>query len=248
MLGKIWLAVCAVALLVISPMVQAVQPWPLGDNTRYLAMGDSLTAGFGATPVTNGYAYLLYQQGVYSSMTNTSFADAAVPGATSQQVLNFQVPSVKQSGFNPQVITMTVGANDLLALLNDPTTAASNLPGALSAFNGNLSSILAQLCSASPIPRIYVGNLYSIQNLPLPPGISIDQVVQAFNQVVATVVSSFNTPPNPCAGNVKVADIYTAFSGQQQGLLLINRHGAGVEVHPSNAGYRAMAQAFIAAK
>src|SRR5208337_3326478 len=50
-----------------------------------LAMGDSLSSGYGATPVTNGYAYLLYQQGVYDQMTNTSFADAAIPGATSGQ-------------------------------------------------------------------------------------------------------------------------------------------------------------------
>jgi lysophospholipase L1-like esterase len=81
-------------------------------------MGDSLTAGRGAIPITQGDAYLLYQQGVYDTMPNTSFANAAIPGATSQQVLNFQVPSATQTGFSPQVIAMTVGGNDLLAILN----------------------------------------------------------------------------------------------------------------------------------
>jgi len=35
---------------------EAAQPWILDDNTRVLALGDSLTAGYGATPMTNGYA------------------------------------------------------------------------------------------------------------------------------------------------------------------------------------------------
>ena len=93
-----------------------------------------------------------------------------------------------------------------------------------------------------PNTRIYVGNLYSIQNFPVPTG----PVVSAFNSTVAAVVGNVNTG---CGGRIKVADIYTAFLGPQQGLLLINRNGAGqYEVHPSNAGHRAIAQAFIAAK
>jgi lysophospholipase L1-like esterase len=41
--------------------------------------------------------------------------------------------------------------------------------------------------------------------------------------------------------------VFTAFQGRT-GLLLVERNGAGVlEVHPTNAGYRAMARAFQAA-
>ena len=247
---KTRLAVCAF-LLLISAIAHAAQPWPLGNNTRYLAMGDSLSSGYGATPVTNGYAYLLYQQGVYDQMTNTSFADAAIPGATSQQVASFQANAIVASGFNPQVITMTVGGNDLLQLLTDPN-AVTDLPGVLTSFEGNLTSILSTLCTATVTPKIYVANLYNIQNLPAPPGVTINDAVLAFNARVADAVVNINKSSSPCARNVKVVDVYSAFSGSQQGLLLINRPGAnslGVEeVHPTNAGYRAMAQAFIAAK
>lgn len=49
------------------------------------------------------------------------------------------------------------------------------------------------------------------------------------------------------AFGVPVADVYGAFK-DRSGLLLIERHGAGqYEVHPTNAGYRAMARAFEAA-
>ena len=45
----------------------------------------------------------------------------------------------------------------------------------------------------------------------------------------------------------ELADVYSEFSGRT-GLLLIERNGAGqFEVHPTNAGHRAMAAAFEAA-
>src|SRR5207244_12841165 len=92
MLAKTSLQLCALILCGLSTLAAAAPPATLGDNTRYLAMGDSLTAGYGAMPVTEGYAYVLYQQGAYDNVNNTSFANAAVPGATSQQALDHQVP------------------------------------------------------------------------------------------------------------------------------------------------------------
>jgi lysophospholipase L1-like esterase len=51
----------AAALLLVSSFVHAEVPWTFSNNTRYLAMGDSLAAGYGAIPVTQGYAYVLYK-------------------------------------------------------------------------------------------------------------------------------------------------------------------------------------------
>ena len=222
---------------IVSAAAQAQQPWTFSDNTRFLALGDSLTAGYGATPVTNGYAYELYQRGVYDSMNNTIFANAAVPGATSQQVLNFQVPAATQI-FHPHVVTMTVGGNDLLAILN-----GANPLQVLQTFQANLGGILTQICVALPGARVYVANLYEIREFPVPTA----DVVSAFNLTVEGVVGFANA--TVCGGKAKVADVHAQFAGSQQGLLLIHRNNAGqFEVHPTNAGYRAMAQAFIAAK
>jgi lysophospholipase L1-like esterase len=226
-----------VMFIALSGAAQAQQPWTFSNNTRFLALGDSLTAGYGATPVTNGYAYELYQRGVYDSMNNTIFANAAVPGATSQQVLNFQVPAATQI-FQPHVITMTVGGNDLLAILN-----GANPLQVLQTFQANLAGILTQVCIALPGTHVYVANLYEIREFPVPTG----DVVGAFNMTVEGVVGFANA--TVCGGKAKVADVHAQFAGPQQGLLLINRNNAGqFEVHPTNAGYRAMAQAFIAAK
>lgn len=205
-------------------------PWIFSDNTRYMALGDSLAAGYGALPATQGYAYLLYQQGVYDQVTNTLFANAAVPGATSGDVLAYQVPPAI-TRFQPTVVTLSVGGNDLLAILGgaDPLQV-------LGQFQANLGQILCGLRQALPQSRIYVHNLYDVPEITanVPGGL---QAILGFNAVIAGVAQ---------ACGASVADVYSAFSGRN-GLLLIARNGAGqFEVHPTNAGYRAIADAFRA--
>ncbi len=231
-------AIVAALVLAMPAASDAQQPSTLSDNTRVMAIGDSITAGMGAVPVTGGYAYLLYEQGIYDAMTNTAFANAAVPGATSQQVLALQVPSATQIFF-PHVIVMTVGGNDLLSIFKENADPLQ----VLGTFQNNLTAILVQLCAQLPGTRIYVGNLYNIEGFPVPTG----QIVAAFNQVVSGVAAFANSAV--CGGRVKVADIQAAFAGSQQGLLVFNRPGAHpAEPHPTNAGHRAIARAFIEVK
>jgi len=202
-------------------------PWQFGNNTRYMALGDSLVAGYGAVPATQGYVYLLYKEGTFDKVTNTLLSNAGVPGVTSRQVLEHQVPQAIES-FRPTVITLTVGGNDLLRILK-----GANAGQVLSEFQTNFTLILQNLRAALPDARIVVSNLYTIPQIP-----GADQVVPVFNQIVAGVASAFNVP---------VADVYSAFQGRH-GLLLIERPGAAPdEVHPTNAGYRVIAQAFEAA-
>ncbi|MDH3466504.1 MAG: SGNH/GDSL hydrolase family protein [Gammaproteobacteria bacterium] len=238
MLREKWRKLYLVAALSLLPMgANADVPWQFAGNTRFAAFGDSLAAGVGAIPMTQGYTYLLYQQGVFDAVPNTLFTNAGVPGATSEDVLLHQAPMVIDA-FTPSAITLTVGGNDLLSILDgaDPGTV-------LFTFQTNLSGILSALCfdlatklPPTQPPRIFVSNLYTIPDFMIP----VDAVVGAFNLIVDGVVSSFAT-----AGcNVRVANVFSAFL-DRDGLLLIKRNGAGVfEVHPTNAGHRAMAAAF----
>jgi lysophospholipase L1-like esterase len=203
-----------------------------------MAMGDSIAAGWGAVPTTQGYTYLLYQGGVFDTAPNTIFCNAAVPGATSADVLAYQVPQALRhpDDFKPDVITLTVGGNDLLSILKtgaDPSVV-------LQTFAGNLTQILTQLKTSLPDARIYVSNQYAIPEIAAAaPG--LDQVIAAFNQIVAGVAGAFGVP---------VADVFTAFGGFEGrgGLLLIDRQGADpFQPHPTNAGYRVMERAFEAA-
>lgn len=209
-----------------TPPALAGQPWQFEGHTRYMALGDSLAAGYGALPATQGYVYRLYREEVFDKVSHTLFSNAGVPGVTSRQVLNYQVPQAIEA-FRPSVITISVGGNDLLRILKGEN---SNL--VLSEFQANFAQILGALRSALPNTRIYVSNLYTIPQIA-----GADQVVPVFNQIVAGVAGMYNVP---------VADVYSRFLGRR-GLLLIERPGAAPdEVHPTNAGYEVMAEAFEA--
>ncbi|SRR5579884_2978071 len=186
-------------------------------ETRYMALGDSLTAGQGALPQTKGYVYLLYRWQVFNTLPNTILNNAGVSGATSQMVLDHQVPQAIEA-FQPTVITITVGGNDLLSILDgaDATTVLAN-------FQANLTKIFQSLRTALPQTQIYINNLYTVPDIP-----GSEQVVVLFNQILEGVAAAYNVP---------VADVFSAFAGKR-GLIHPN------SVHPTNAGYRVMAKAF----
>jgi len=215
-----------VVVLVLSILpftAQAELPWQLDQHTRYMALGDSIAAGYGAIPATQGYVYLLYQEGIFDTAPNTLFCNAAVPGATSKDVLDYQVPQVAL--FHPNVITLTVGGNDLLAIMEGADPAQ-----VLNTFALNFQQILYKLRTTLPNARIVVSNQYSVPEIA-----GSDQIVPVFNGLVSQIAQAFN---------VTVADVYSAFEGRK-GLLLIERHDAAPDqVHPTNAGYRAIADAF----
>jgi len=88
-----WLRALAFVATILLPLgVSAEVPWVFTDDTRYMAMGDSLAAGYGAIPATQGYAYLLYKEGVFDKIPNTLLSNVGLIGATSQDVLEKQVP------------------------------------------------------------------------------------------------------------------------------------------------------------
>ena len=223
------------ALLLVPISARAELPWQFDQHTRYLALGDSLAAGYGATPTTQGYVYLLYRSGVFDATQNIVFSNASIPGMTSKDVLDHQVAQVIQylKDFQdpltspPSFITLTVGGNDLLTILN-----GANPTQILADFQSNLAQILWLLRTSLPNTRIYVSNLYTVPGIP-----GADTVAVIFNRIVAGVAGAYGVP---------VADLYNAFLGQD-GLLLIERHGADqFQVHPTNAGHRAIATAFEA--
>jgi len=216
--------------------------------TRYMALGDSIAAGFRVTPVTQAYPFLLYQNGAFDRAPHTLFVNAAVPGAASRDVLLHQVPQAlipaSDGGFNPQFITITVGGNDLLAIMryalthSEPETLAY-AQGVLAQFGGNLGGILWHLRTGLPNAEIYVSNQYTIPEL------------EALIPVTATLIAAFNNIVGQVVGQfperVHLVDVFSAFQGRDS-VLLIERHGTSpTEVHPTTLGQRVIAQAFAAA-
>ena len=233
LLRRAFLTYLPCALLLAASPVASAQYWvSFDDNTRYMALGDSLSAGYGAVPTTQGFVFRLYQMRVIDKLNNMIFCAAAVPGAASSDVLKYQVPQVplffKDTGLPyRKVVTLTVGGNDLLTVIEK--SADPNL--VVGSYAKNLGDILGTLTAKGDV-QVYVGNLYD-PKLPAP---GADLLIQAMNQVMVQVAANFPS--------VVIVDVYSAFQGRS-GLLLSERPGSAPDqIHPTDAGYAVMARAF----
>jgi lysophospholipase L1-like esterase len=218
------------------------------DATRYMALGDSIAAGYLAVPVTKGYVYRLYDNGAFDSIDHTLFCNAAVPGASSADVLAHQVPQAlirsADGGFVPKYVTLTVGGNDLLSILHyiqsnpDPATVVPFATQVITQYGRNLGAILFQLRTGLPNAEVFLANQYALPEVEALVPLAAPMIA-FFNDVINQVVGQFPT-------NVHVVDVHTAFLGRRD-LLLADLPGVSpFETHPSNKGYQAMAKAFAA--
>lgn len=223
----------------------------------YLAMGDSISAGEGAMPVTQGAVYRLYDQGVFGAKQDLDFSNIAIRAARTWEVLNYQVSeAICLTGFQPSVVTITVGANDFLR-------GDSNLYGIAQRSADIVSRLLngaiyvdpqtgqPRLCPGLPNVTVLIANNYA---LPVPdPALraQLDFVARTYDQLLRGLLSS--AVSIPAGSHVGIADLYTAFK-DRNGLLLIQKKngitGPGpfdFEVHPTNAGYAVITETFQSA-
>lgn len=231
-------------LLLLLPVLAGAALPPVEARVRYMALGDSLAAGYKAMPATKGYVFQLYLDEAFGRLTETVFDNASVPGATSDDLLNFQLPQVRR--FRPTVVTLSIGGNDLLALLGDAPPGESQVAAALTRFANNLGQALASLCFQLPAGgQVYLHNLYVIPEI-----VPSAAVVPLFNTALGRVIASVRQLPECGDKIIGVADVFGAFAGRD-GLLLIERFEKKgfentFEVHPSNQGHRVIEDAFRA--
>jgi lysophospholipase L1-like esterase len=244
-----WFQAVAVAFIfaAIPATSRAQSPQLLADDaTRYMALGDSLAAGYKVLPATNGYAFLLYQDGVFDRLPHTLFNNVAAVGATSLDVLLYQVPEalipVSEGGFGAQFITLTVGGDDLVSIVRfaathpNPADVLQFANQVVTAYGQNLFAILSQLRAGLPGAKIFVANQYALPDIQAVFPFT-DQIINALNGATAQAVVAFPS-------HVFLVDVHAAFLGRN-GLLLVDRHGVSIsEVHLTNVGHRVMEQTF----
>ncbi|MBI3471802.1 MAG: SGNH/GDSL hydrolase family protein [Candidatus Solibacter usitatus] len=226
-------------LLVVTALPLSAQYWTsFENNTRYLALGDSISASYGAKPVTQGFTHQLYQSGVFDNTNNLIFCSLAVPNALSADVLGYQAPMARlcfaPTGVPyPKFVTLSVGGNDAFLVLEQgapPAVVFANLAA-------NLTNIIGTLRAQFPGVKIYIMNYWD-PKLPIP---GERGLVLALNFTIGAVVAGF------LSNDVVLVDVFSAFEGRD-GLLLIERNGSSpLQIHPTNAGYQVIAAAFTKA-
>jgi hypothetical protein len=235
----------------------------------YLSMGDSIGAGEGALPATHGFAYQLYEQGVFGRTQNMHFSNIAIGAVTAEEVLAFQVPQAlciqpPRIAVAPSVITLTAGAGDFLVYLATngvPPNPAVTIPQVADGIAASVEDVIRALVFGLPglppscpagIPGItlLVSNYFGFNH----PDPAIDQLfdlaLESFSASLAGRVAQIQTDIGVAGKTARVGfvDTFSAMDARR-GLLLIERRngftgGFDFEMHPTNAGHSVIADEF----
>jgi lysophospholipase L1-like esterase len=250
-------------LLAIPTTVAASAP---KDERVYLALGDSLALGSGATrPDQVGYVPHLagFFRGAAHGGT-TSTLTVALRGATSESFISSgrlaQAVAAIDAGSDVVVVTLDIGGNDLLGLVAPGQPCAIDLATlacqmataeALRGFVANYSTILGELTAAlvrdPGEEQLLVATFYNpLSGTGSPLEAALDRALlgsdgkvdcggnpaqHGLNDLISCIAVQYS---------VSVADVYPLFVGKATSLT----HIQGGDVHPTNAGYAAIATAF----
>jgi lysophospholipase L1-like esterase len=245
-----------------TPRAQAAAYALVGPKHYYLGLGDSLAFGY-QPDLDWGHGYV---QDFYNNLKNHgagSLTNYGCNGETSVTMINGGCPYqylLHNYYFGPQLnaainflhshagqvspVTLDMGANDLLPDINKSTcTVSSSWSSDLARLNTNLTgTILPKLVAALTIKGVRTGDLimtnyYDPYASACPNSLAY---VQQLNAAIASDAASFGIP---------VADTYDAFGGANMGQNICNNTwicSIFGDIHPQDAGYTLIANAFIA--
>ena len=183
----------------------------------YAALGASDVTGVGATPLTEGYVYLINQD-LQERIPGTFFMAIALPGARID-ALNDQVRLAKHVDGEANLATVWVGANDLVHG-DDPSRFQSDLRQLLRTLQSSISTvvIIAHLPDLTKI-----SSFRGASN----PAVTQERV-QSFNRAIEVEAPYVN------------ASIVNVFEESIPEDFVFDEDG----FHPTKAGHRHMANLF----
>jgi lysophospholipase L1-like esterase len=236
-------------------------------DTLYIALGDSLAWGDGASvPERNGYVprFATYLRGASHGNADT-LVNLAVRGATTGDLVASQLPDalalIGDPATDTSVVTISIGGNDLLDLINDPTDpcladlasptcqlllfnamngVATNTPVIL----GSLQAALADDPGTETVLVLLPYNAFNGTGHPLEPVIA--QVMRGSDLAFDCTVDPQTYGLDDILGCTALAidgvpvDAYPLFEGRTFELTHMSE---GFNVHPNDDGYAVIAKA-----
>ena len=247
-----WLVNLSLVLLLTAPFActknystgpqAAPTPTPTPAPELYLAIGDSISTGYGLSDVSLSFVNLLYQNNgiAYPSEVGEDLStkypgiqllNLAVPGSKSFDVINSQMPSVPTGNGSPRFVTLIIGGNELInscgtTVCDGAVFGCTAAEGTSFSFNFKArveNQIVKVLQNASVYPRlqkIVIGNIYDPTDgtgLAAYGWPASEAVLAQYNQRILEIANE--------TGAVLVDD-YTLFLG----------HGTGYN-NPANPNY-----------
>jgi lysophospholipase L1-like esterase len=137
----------------------------LPDDVRYIALGDSVSAGWGAPMVNgmrvNGYVSQLHRQLLMRGRSELN--NLGIPGLTSGQFLFLleHWPEASEAVQKADLITLSIGGNDIIWTDHQAPGDAAKMREALQKYESNIQTILDKLRALNPDARLFVLEVYN---------------------------------------------------------------------------------------
>lgn len=252
---KVTRIITAIGVLLLAAPLRAADDGGLLKTGYYVALGDSVAAGEGALPVTAGYVYQLYGVGVFGRLPHTHFANIALRGARTWEMLEHQVPQVlcAEPTGRPTIITITAGGNDFFRGDFDIPSIAQRVVESINYLLNNTSTthpvarqvldpVTHMPCRSVEGVRILVSNYYAIPHPDPAVAAQYDMALRGFDQALRFWLSMLVVPPD---SQVIYVDVYAATAGRRGLVRGFDGSVPGVyNVHPTTLGHYVIAKAF----
>ena len=206
--------------LFITTTAPTAQPTPSPAAFRYVAIGASDTVGVGASDPGSGS----WPARVAARLAvGSSYANLGVSGSIASQASREQLPTAVS--LKPQLVTIWLAVNDLNA-----SVSASD-------YGAALRSVIEPLVQRTDA-RIFVGTVPDLRSVPA--YAAQDQAallgrINAYNTAMTAIAASFKD-------RVVTVDLFTG-SAALTSTITVSADG----FHPSDDGYKLIADRFIAA-
>ena len=215
-----------VRLLIVATSVSSLAGvFGCGDGGKgdinYAALGASDTFGIGATPLTNGYPYLIEEGLEARTGKKVDLDNLGIPGAEIGEIDNLEVPILRAS--SSDLVTLSTGANDLIDGDNPER------------FESDLNGLINKIRSASTNAVIVISNIPDLTKL--------ERFIERPDaNVTSDRVALFNAAISRQARSHGLV-LVDLFSVPLSDSLVSEADG----FHPNDRGHRVMADSFLTA-
>lgn len=215
---------------------------------NYVAIGDSLTEGVGDTTNQGGFVPLLTQSLTDTYDYQVTDSNYGVSGNTSKQILQRmqEKTDIQKSLAKADMMTLTVGGNDVMAVIRKNLTSLS-----VSSFTKTAKSYQKRLRQIIELARadnedlpIYILGIYNPFYLNFPDMTEMQEIVDNWNDATESVTEEYDNvyfvPIND--------ELYKGINGEEgivstsgdQTTVINDALFSGDHFHPNNIGYQIM--------
>ena len=198
-----------------------------GDPVVTVWFGDSTSTGVGATTFETSVAHRVAVADAERLGRPVSVSVFGVSGDQVHEVVNDQLPEFAASGLEPELVYVSVGANDVTALTRRPT------------FRGRYRTMLDELARLAPDAEIVV---LGVPDMGSPP--RIDQPLRA---IAGWRGRALDTDIRKAAADRSLTWVDIAGETGPPFRADPGRYFSGDDFHPSDDGYALWAEAVVAA-